>query len=705
MSNIYPISINSLSFQHFYRGANGVNKDLIQVDLITGKTFLDSWKEISDYLERSEKTCRKWEKEFGLPIHRLEDSPKARVFAYREELDKWIREKLSVIGNDKSKKIASSALRKSKIPKQWLVIGITILTIATLLAIFLLYKSEESGLQLTGRVISLTASPGLEDKPSWSPDGKHIAYMSDKNGNFDIYIMNVETREELNLTWNHTGDDINPEWSPDGNRIAYYSDREGGGIFHTSNIGGTPVLIINFATTVFVKFNIHMSWSPDGSNLVYTNGRRLLSIISLKGEKPKKIQLPSNTKSKQPVTNPIWSPDGRRIAFTETHDFSKLNSTIWILNQDGSNPIKITDSNFFSDNPVWSSDGLRLFFISNMGGGSNDIWWVALESEGKPSGSPKCLMPGVNVSAIALSPDGTRLVFSKVISSSNIWSIPIVDNYTFTLGEAEQETFENYFIHSLDISPDGKWIAFSSNRKGNQDIWIMNKQTKKLRQLTTSEATDTAPDWSPDGKNIVFTSDRSGNKDIFRIPVEGGMVIQLTSYKRFDDDPNWSPNGDEIAFCSSRTPKIATNCIMPSSGGDPRILVPGISGISPIWSPDGERIAFASVGPLGKQQVFYVFSKGGKPVQLTNSVVKRSLIPLYWSSDGRNIYAFANKDNLKNFDLWIISFPEGSIKPLLTGIGGSKKLKFTLSSDGEHIYFVVCETIGDLLMAELTEIN
>ena len=597
----------------------------------------------------------------------------------------------------------SSAQARGKIPKQWLIIGFTILTVATLLIIFSLQKPKPSSLQVTGRVISLTISPGLEDKPTWSPDGKHIAYMSDENGNFDIYVMNVDTGQALNLTEDHTGDDTNPEWSPDGNRIAYFSERGGGGIYHLSNIGGAPILVINIATTTYRKFSTNMSWSPDGSNLVYTNVSSL-SIISVKGGKPEEIQLPPITRSRTNLFEPSWSPSGKRIAFTEPHDNNNLNSTIWTLTPDGNNPIKITDGNSFSDNPVWSRDGRRLFFISDMGGGSNDIWWVPIEASGKPSGSAKCLMPGVNVSSIALSPDGTRLVFCKVVRRSNIWSIPIVDNHTFTLEEAEQVTFENHSITHLDVSPDGKWIAISSDRKGNADIWIMNKKTKELRQVTTSEASDTKPDWSPDGKNIVFKSDRNGNNDIFQKPVAGGITLQLTSHQKSDNEPKWSPKGDEIVFNSDRSGSYEIY-VIPSSGGDPRRLTTEGYSNEPVWSPDGSKIAFRSLGPTGEQEVFYVSSKGGKPIQLTNLGVRRAIIPYHWSSDGRYIYAWGNKDKSKSYGLWSVSFPDGATEPLLSGIGGHKRLELTLSSDGVRIYFSLREVIGDLSIAELAEVK
>jgi Tol biopolymer transport system component/predicted Ser/Thr protein kinase len=603
------------------------------------------------------------------------------------------------------KGITSPAQFKGKIPKPWLIIGFAILTVATLLIISSLQKPKPLSLHVLGGVNPLTTAPGLEDEPTWSPDGKHIAYMSDENGNFDIYVMNIETGNALNLTEDHTGDDTNPEWSPDGNRIAYYSDRGGGGIYHISNYGGAPTLVTNLDTNPDMKFYIHMSWSPDGSNLVYSY-RRSLYTISVKGGKPEELQLPPIARSRAWLTKPAWSPDGKRIAFTEPHSYgyTRGKMTIWTWSPDGSDPIKITDGNSFSNNPVWSRDGRRLFFISAMGGSSNDIWWVPIETNGKPSGSAKCLMPGVNANSIALSPDGTRLIFSKVVSSSNIWSIPIDYNHTFTLEEAEQETFENHSVGSLDVSPDGKWIAFTSDMKGKSYIWIMNRKTKELRQVTTSEAPGVGPHWSPDGKNIVFRSSRNGNNDIFRKPVAGGTELQLTSHQKSDSHAKWSPKGDEIVFISNRTGDYEIY-VMPSSGGDPRRLTPERRGTDPVWSPDGNKIAFRSRGSSGEQEVFYVSSKGGEPVQLTNLGLKRAIIPYEWSSDGRYIYAWGNKDWSKNYGLWIVSFPDGTTKPLLSGIGGRKQLEYDLSSDGVRIYFSLREVIGDLKIATLAEVK
>ena len=232
----------------------------------------------------------------------------------------------------------------------------------------------------------------------------------------------------------------------------------------------------------------------------------------------------------------------------------------------------------------------------------------------------------------------------------------------------------------------------------------MNIKTKELRQVTTSEASDTSPGWSPDGKNIVFDSNRNGNNDIFQKPVAGGIVLQLTSHQKSDREPKWSPKGDEIVFNSNRTGSSEIY-VIPSSGGDPRRLAPETHGNKPVWSPDGSKIAFRSTEPTGFQEVFYVSSKGGKPVQLTNLGVNRNILPHYWSSDGRYIYASGNEDRPKSPGIWMVSFPDGAAKPLLSGVGGHKRIRWSFSSDGVRIYFLLREEIGDLSIAELSEVK
>ncbi|MFQ5710756.1 MAG: TolB family protein, partial [Candidatus Geothermarchaeales archaeon] len=102
-------------------------------------------------------------------------------------------------------------------------------------------------------------------------------------------------------------------------------------------------------------------------------------------------------------------------------------------------------------------------------------------------------------------------------------------------------------------SPDGRRIAFSSDRMESVDIWVVDADWGNLRRLTRDRSTDSWPTWSPDGSKIAFTSHRSGNYDIWVMDANGKNKVQLTTDPAWDMDPAWSPDGKKIAFTSDRS--------------------------------------------------------------------------------------------------------------------------------------------------------
>jgi Tol biopolymer transport system component len=368
--------------------------------------------------------------------------------------------------------------------------------------------------------------------------------------------------------------------------------------------------------------------------------------------------------------------------------------------RDGTNALPVTKGNNLDHNPVWASDGRQLFFISDRGG-SDDVWWVSLDEGEKLTGPARPLTAGAGVGAIALSGDGTKLAYTKVINRSNIWSIPIMPDCTLTLDDALAVTTENNYIEQLDVSPDGKWITFDSNRSGNMDIWIMRKNGSELRQLTTNPAHDWSPQWSPDGRQIAFHSFRRGNRDLYVMPVAGGEVKPLTSHSAEDIGPQWSPDGEKLTFQSNRSGNMDA-WLMPSGGGEPRQLTfHEAQDLFLHWSPDGNRIVFSSYR-TGRSELILIPVDSGEPVQLTRG--EWSIIfPCFWTTDGRMIYAYGQGGpGDEGANLWVVSVRDGAARPLLDFQGSLKEPSHSVSSDGERIYFPLVERIGDLWMAELS---
>lgn len=223
--------------------------------------------------------------------------------------------------------------------------------------------------------VNLTASPEPEFDPAWSPDGTRIAFASTRDGNTDIYVMNADGSGVTRLT-DDRGDDTDPTWSPDGGRIAFVSDRAGS----ASDIGESPdeIFVMNADGSGQERLTSNRlldddpAFSPDGTTIafVHQSGQAGMDIwaISASGGKPWRLTFAGGDDEQ-----PNWSPDGTRIAFSSQRDGGVGQrggggtGAVFVMNADGSGQQKLTDSRFDRD-PVWSPDGQRIAFVGQRSG-------------------------------------------------------------------------------------------------------------------------------------------------------------------------------------------------------------------------------------------------------------------------------------------------------------------------------------------------
>lgn len=256
-----------------------------------------------------------------------------------------------------------------------------------------------------------------------------------------------------------------------------------------------------------------------------------------------------------------------------------------------------------------------------------------------------------------------RLVFTAFTGSSQDLFIQTEGGAPVALTESASRDGEATF------SPDGRRIAFVSDRGGSLDVWVMNADGSDARQLTTDAANDVSPSWAPDGERIAFVSDREGDRtNIFVVGVESGEVSQLTFQERGLAFPDWSPDGRSIAYSaagpehptsSELTPLVLV--VIPLTGGEPALLRGG-SGWNwgAAWSPDGEQIAFSwTRGGAGLTEVAWLqlINKDGTGLRRMEAAVWGDYAPS-WSPDGRRIAFTSTRQGFPQVYIWDLETDE-----------------------------------------------
>ncbi len=223
---------------------------------------------------------------------------------------------------------------------------------------------------------------------------------------------------------------------------------------------------------------------------------------------------------------------------------------------------------------------------------------------------------------------------------------------------AVQLTFDPGYDSGPDWSPDGRYLAFHSNRSGNYDLYVMSREGEQvsLERLTTSPANDYDASWSPDGTQIVFMSDRTGNREIFVMARSGTDVRQLTNTASSDCSPGcerqpaWSPSGQVIVFESRRSDGTQLYAMTPSGQNQRPVTTSQGNNTSPEWSPEG-LIAFASTRDPGNREnrwpeIYTTDLSGGNLVRLTSNTADDDAPD--WSPDGRRIVFASKRDSCPN---------------------------------------------------------
>ncbi|MGE5552884.1 MAG: hypothetical protein ACM3XZ_03035 [Betaproteobacteria bacterium] len=262
---------------------------------------------------------------------------------------------------------------------------------------------------------------------------------------------------------------------------------------------------------------------------IYRNGKRV--VISAPGE----------------ASSPAWSPDGQRLAY-DFRPAGSSTSEIWVSAVDGSSRRQLSRDGAGSHSSLaWSPDGKRLAYVTrDYHTGTNGVWVTNLDG-----GSPALLLSSDSdyFSDLGWSPDGRKLlVVSGVPGVNPHSSLKLIDVVGKAVVDLLPEGKKARVHDHPRWSPDGRQIAFSSDRSGSRQIWLVRADGSDLRCLTSGEEPKDFPLWSPDGRVIMYWAGRNGLGNLWLVNAAGGESIRLTSSGRITGRADWSPDGKRMVF-------------------------------------------------------------------------------------------------------------------------------------------------------------
>lgn len=229
-------------------------------------------------------------------------------------------------------------------------------------------------------------------------------------------------------------------------------------------------------------------------------------------------------------------------------------------------------------------------------------------------------------------------------------------------------------------------LVYQRGKGRKSEIWTVDLNSYKSVRLTNNDALDEYPRWSPDGKYIAFYSDRDGARQIYIMDENGRNVKKVTSRFPMNEDPTWSPDGKRLCFWAEPDKEGPENLFIINRDGKGQTNIThskmGTCRV-PDWSPDGKRIAFTSNKFLN-HQIYVIDSSGGNEHRLTRN--PRGTCRARWSPDGKRLaYSDAGYSLKKNVDIWEMD-PDGKNKRRLTEDRGND-YDVAYSPDGTKIIF------------------
>jgi Tol biopolymer transport system component/imidazolonepropionase-like amidohydrolase len=447
------------------------------------------------------------------------------------------------------------------------------------------------------RLQQVTSGPFDDREPHWSPDGTRLAFSSDRAGNYDVWVLTMANGDVRRLTTNPANDSM-PAWSPNGSEIAFVSDRAEKGIYARAVESATERLVVADATAIAAPV-----WTPDAKTVAYTsiNGAVARLLIGTTNLADRNEDIFPFRPSWAPAGEVLYTADGvikrrsrtggaaRTVPFSASVAFSREAYTI----KRRPFPPKGPQLAHGLMHPVVSPDGAQVAFAA-----LGDLWLVNTNGEPKP----------------------TRLTSDKFVEANPAWK------------------------------PDGTEIAFSSDRGGTMDVWVRDLRTGADRRIAERGM---SVSWSPDGARLAYLDPESQLRVVTMANRESWQA-----HERLNDpgNPSWSPDGRSVVMSalhpySTRFREGTNQVLWIPVLPDPAQARPGALGpdrwfdplpnksigmrqdFGPVWAPNGTSMAAIVDGYL---EVFPV-ARDGSPTGAPRRLSADFATSPSWTGDSKQV--------------------------------------------------------------------
>jgi Tol biopolymer transport system component len=642
---------------------------------------LGSWKEIATYLGRDVTTVQRWERREGMPVHRHLHQKSGSVYAFRDELDAWLRGRhpasTSVQADPSGVPPTDPRAEGTPRRRRWMAAGFAAVAAAIALGAGLWLRSTEFLWRSPideARFQRLTDFEGVKQGAAISRDGRVVAFLSDRDGRTDVWVTQVGSAEFHNLTLGRVPELVNPSvrmlaFSPDGSQVTFWvrrADGSGAGdvaVWAVPTLGGAP--------KPFLDETAEVDWSADGERIVYHTAEPGDPTFLADARRPADRQPIFTAPSGLHAHFPSWSPDGRFIYFVEGAVPDQFD--VWRVPAGGGQAERITSHRGRVSYPVLL-DRRTLVYLAADADGSGP-WLYGMDVERRV---PHRLGVGIDrYTSLSATPGGGRLVATVASARRSLWRVPLGDApagdaAATRLNVSTTTTFAprfgpGFLVHVAEsggdqsiwrtaggaatqiwsvpgavvvgapaVSPDGTEVAFSVRQRGKTSLHAMRADGTNVRLVTDVLDVHGSPAWSRDGRSITVGALAGGVPRLYRVPLDGTAPVALL--REYSTDPAWSPDGRLVVYSG---PDVGTSFPVRALASDasphplpPLVLTRG--GRHVAFMPGGKSLIVLR-GEIQHKNLWLVDLEGGGERQLTNFTANFDIRDFDISPDGREI--------------------------------------------------------------------